>query len=141
MISHPTALPAGHMSAVMSSMTSPRCFRQCRVARTHTLPRSPVATVSEGVLDHARVPHKTLLKRVPRGATDRVIPITIQKGTGPSVGLKALLKMLKLTPYTATMGLEGIRLNLAVAAIATCAFWLFGYDMSVMVGYLGFVEQ
>lgn len=57
------------------------------------------------------------------------------------MGLKALLKMLKLTPYTATMGLEGIRLNLAVAAIATCAFWLFGYDMSVMVGYLGFVEQ
>lgn len=44
--------------------------------------------------------------------------------------------MLKLTPYTATMGLEGIRLNLAVAGIATCAFWLFGYDMSVMVGCL-----
>lgn len=57
------------------------------------------------------------------------------------MGLKALLKMLKLTPYTATMGLEGIRLNLAVAAIATCAFWLFGYDMSVMVCYLGFMEQ
>ena len=49
--------------------------------------------------------------------------------------------MLKLTPYTATMGLEGTRLNLAVAAIATCAFWLFGYDMSIMVGNHKFVEQ
>lgn len=45
-------------------------------------------------------------------------------------------KMLKFTPYTATMGLEGTSLNLAVAAIATCAFWLFGYDMSIMVGYI-----
>lgn len=33
------------------------------------------------------------------------------------------------------MGLEGLQLNLAVAAIATCAFWLFGYDMSVMAGF------
>jgi hypothetical protein len=31
------------------------------------------------------------------------------------------------------MGLSGLRLNFAVAFIATCAFWLFGYDMSVMV--------
>ncbi|KAF8243905.1 general substrate transporter [Wilcoxina mikolae CBS 423.85] len=38
-----------------------------------------------------------------------------------------------LTPYTMTMGgLRGTRLQLAVASIATCAFWLFGYDMSVM---------
>lgn len=50
--------------------------------------------------------------------------------------------MFKLTAYTMTMGLEGFRLNLAVAAIATCAFWLFGYDMSVMVDFhwLCFVE-
>ncbi|KAI5782906.1 hexose carrier protein [Pyronema domesticum] len=38
-----------------------------------------------------------------------------------------------LTPYTMTMGgLRGTALQLAVASIATCAFWLFGYDMSVM---------
>lgn len=49
--------------------------------------------------------------------------------------------MLNLTPYTATMGLEGTRLNLAVAGIAACAFWLFGYDMSVMVGYLMSVQR
>ena len=41
--------------------------------------------------------------------------------------------MFPLTPYTTTMGLSGLKLNLAVAFIATCAFWLFGYDMSVMV--------
>jgi hypothetical protein len=41
--------------------------------------------------------------------------------------------MFPLTPYTSTMGLSGLKLNLAVAFIATCAFWLFGYDMSVMV--------
>ncbi|KAI7554920.1 general substrate transporter [Hortaea werneckii] len=44
--------------------------------------------------------------------------------------------MLNLTPYTATMGLEGTPLNLAVAGIAACAFWLFGYDMSVMGGLI-----
>lgn len=51
--------------------------------------------------------------------------------------------MFKLAPYTMTMGLEGLRLNLAVAAVATCAFWLFGYDMSVMVSLheLGLVER
>lgn len=41
--------------------------------------------------------------------------------------------MFKLTPYTTTLGLSGLSLNFAVASIATCAFWLFGYDMSVMV--------
>lgn len=41
--------------------------------------------------------------------------------------------MFKLTPYTTTLGLSGLSLNFAVATIATCAFWLFGYDMSVMV--------
>lgn len=40
--------------------------------------------------------------------------------------------MFKLTPYTTTLGLRGLPLNFAVATIATCAFWLFGYDMSVM---------
>ena len=44
--------------------------------------------------------------------------------------------MFKLMPYTATMGLEGLRLQFAVASIATCAFWLFGYDMSIMVACL-----
>ncbi|KIH91215.1 hypothetical protein SPBR_01522 [Sporothrix brasiliensis 5110] len=44
--------------------------------------------------------------------------------------------MLPLTPYTTTMGLSGLKLNLAVAFIATCAFWLFGYDMSVMGGVI-----
>ncbi|KAK3934427.1 general substrate transporter [Diplogelasinospora grovesii] len=39
-----------------------------------------------------------------------------------------------LTAYTTTMGLSGLRLNFAVGFIATCAFWLFGYDMSVMGG-------
>jgi hypothetical protein len=39
---------------------------------------------------------------------------------------------MELTPYTMTMGgLKGLPLQLAVASIATCAFWLFGYDMSV----------
>jgi hypothetical protein len=42
--------------------------------------------------------------------------------------------MLRLTPSTTTLGLSGLPLNFAVAFIATCAFWLFGYDMSVMVG-------
>jgi hypothetical protein len=38
----------------------------------------------------------------------------------------------RLTPYTGTLGgLSGFSLQIAVAAIATCAFWLFGYDMSV----------
>ncbi|KAI5778312.1 general substrate transporter [Geopyxis carbonaria] len=42
-----------------------------------------------------------------------------------------------LTPYTMTMGgLRGTKLQLAVASIATCAFWLFGYDMSVMGGLI-----
>lgn len=44
--------------------------------------------------------------------------------------------MFKLTPYTTTMGLSGLRLNFAIAFIATCAFWLFGYDMSVMGGII-----
>lgn len=47
--------------------------------------------------------------------------------------LDTIHTMFKLTPYTTTMGLSGFRLNLAVATIATCAFWLFGYDMSVLV--------
>ncbi|KAJ9654419.1 hypothetical protein H2201_009003 [Coniosporium apollinis] len=34
------------------------------------------------------------------------------------------------------MGLSGLKLNFAVAFIATCAFWLFGYDMSVMGGII-----
>ncbi|KAK8215460.1 hypothetical protein M8818_002081 [Zalaria obscura] len=34
------------------------------------------------------------------------------------------------------MGLSGLPLNFAVATIATCAFWLFGYDMSVMGGVI-----
>lgn len=38
-----------------------------------------------------------------------------------------------LTRYTTHMGLSGLKLNFLVAGIATCAFWLFGYDMSVMV--------
>ncbi|KAI5204437.1 general substrate transporter [Aureobasidium subglaciale] len=44
--------------------------------------------------------------------------------------------MFKFTPYTTTMGMSGLRLNFAVAFIATCAFWLFGYDMSVMGGII-----
>ena len=43
---------------------------------------------------------------------------------------------MELTPYTSTMGLSGLRLQLAIATIATCAFWLFGYDMSVMGGII-----
>lgn len=31
------------------------------------------------------------------------------------------------------MGASGLTLNFLVAGIAACAFWLFGYDMSVMV--------
>lgn len=39
---------------------------------------------------------------------------------------------MEVTPYTSTMGgLSGMTLQFAVASIATCAFWLFGYDMSV----------
>jgi hypothetical protein len=39
---------------------------------------------------------------------------------------------MELTPYTSTMGgMTGLPLQFAVASIATCAFWLFGYDMSV----------
>jgi hypothetical protein len=37
------------------------------------------------------------------------------------------------TSYTAHMGTSGLKLNFLIAGIATCAFWLFGYDMSVMV--------
>lgn len=44
--------------------------------------------------------------------------------------------MFKFTPYTTTLGLSGLSLNFAVAFIATCAFWLFGYDMSVMGGII-----
>ena len=43
---------------------------------------------------------------------------------------------MKFTPYTSTMGLSGLRLQFAIATIATCAFWLFGYDMSVMGGVI-----
>ena len=43
---------------------------------------------------------------------------------------------MKLTPYTNSMGLRGLRLQFAIASIATCAFWLFGYDMSVMGGII-----
>ena len=43
---------------------------------------------------------------------------------------------MELTPYTSTMGLSGLRLQFAIAGIATCAFWLFGYDMSVMGGVI-----
>lgn len=38
-----------------------------------------------------------------------------------------------LTRYTTHMGTSGLKLNFLIAGIATCAFWLFGYDMSVMV--------
>jgi hypothetical protein len=49
----------------------------------------------------------------------------------PSTILKMGFSM-ELTPYTATMGgMTGLPLQFAVATIATCAFWLFGYDMSV----------
>ncbi|KAH2495777.1 hypothetical protein KXW70_003243 [Aspergillus fumigatus] len=41
-----------------------------------------------------------------------------------------------LTRYTAHMGASGLTLNFLVAGIATCAFWLFGYDMSVMGGLI-----
>lgn len=43
---------------------------------------------------------------------------------------------MKFTPYTNSMGLRGLRLQFAIATIATCAFWLFGYDMSVMGGVI-----
>ncbi|KAK4985023.1 hypothetical protein LTR50_006243 [Elasticomyces elasticus] len=43
---------------------------------------------------------------------------------------------MKVTPYTSTMGLSGLKLNFAVAAVVTSAFWLFGYDMSVMGGVI-----
>jgi len=49
----------------------------------------------------------------------------------PSASIKMGFSM-ELTPYTATMGgMTGLPLQFAVASIATCAFWLFGYDMSV----------
>lgn len=38
-----------------------------------------------------------------------------------------------LTRYTTHLGTSGLKLNFLIAGIATCAFWLFGYDMSVMV--------
>jgi hypothetical protein len=39
---------------------------------------------------------------------------------------------MEITPFTSTMGgMSGLPLQFAVASIATCAFWLFGYDMSV----------
>ncbi|GFF45317.1 hexose carrier protein [Aspergillus lentulus] len=41
-----------------------------------------------------------------------------------------------LTRYTTHMGASGLTLNFLVAGIATCAFWLFGYDMSVMGGLI-----
>lgn len=41
---------------------------------------------------------------------------------------------MELTPYTTIMGgLTGLPLQFVVAPIATCAFWLFGYDMSVQI--------
>lgn len=53
----------------------------------------------------------------------------------PLLFSSSTLKMgfsMELTPYTTTMGgMTGLPLQFAVAAIATCAFWLFGYDMSV----------
>ncbi|KAF4178298.1 hypothetical protein CNMCM8694_009230 [Aspergillus lentulus] len=41
-----------------------------------------------------------------------------------------------LTRYTTHMGASGLTLNFLVTGIATCAFWLFGYDMSVMGGLI-----
>ncbi|OJJ06434.1 hypothetical protein ASPVEDRAFT_56078 [Aspergillus versicolor CBS 583.65] len=41
-----------------------------------------------------------------------------------------------LTRYTTHMGTSGLKLNFLIAGIATCAFWLFGYDMSVMGGLI-----
>lgn len=46
------------------------------------------------------------------------------------------LSDMKFTPYTNCMGMQGFRLQFAIATIATCAFWLFGYDMSVMGGII-----
>ena len=43
---------------------------------------------------------------------------------------------MRFTPYTNSMGLAGLPLQFAIASIATCAFWLFGYDMSVMGGVI-----
>ena len=43
---------------------------------------------------------------------------------------------MRFTPYTSSMGLSGLPLQFAIASIATCAFWLFGYDMSVMGGVI-----
>lgn len=45
----------------------------------------------------------------------------------------SIMAIFPLTRYTAHMGASGLTLNFLVAGIATCAFWLFGYDMSVMV--------
>lgn len=47
-----------------------------------------------------------------------------------------MMAIFPLTRYTTHMGTSGLKLNLLVAGIATCAFWLFGYDMSVMVYFL-----
>ena len=43
-------------------------------------------------------------------------------------------RMLRFTPYTTTLRLSGLPLNFAITSIATCALWLFRYDISVMVG-------
>ena len=48
----------------------------------------------------------------------------------------AMMAFLPLTKYTTHMGTSGLKLNILVAGIAACAFWLFGYDMSIMVRYL-----
>ena len=44
------------------------------------------------------------------------------------------LKALRFTSYASSMGLSGTNLQLAIGLMATLAFWLFGYDMSVMGG-------
>ncbi|KAK9659606.1 hypothetical protein V6Z96_001293 [Aspergillus fumigatus] len=48
----------------------------------------------------------------------------------------SIMAIFPLTRYTAHMGASGLTLNFLVAGIATCAFWLFGYDMSVMGGLI-----
>ena len=45
----------------------------------------------------------------------------------------AEMAIFPLTKYTTHMGASGLKLNMLVAGIAASAFWLFGYDMSIMV--------
>lgn len=49
-----------------------------------------------------------------------------------------MMAFFPLTKYTTHMGTSALKLNILVAGIAACAFWLFGYDMSIMVHYLEF---